>query len=136
MSDEPGKAKIHVDSDWKAEAEAAKEQLAAEEEAQQDQQRGPLPEPNVADLINMIATPAAMALGGYKTPDGKTMPPDLNVAKFHIDLLALLDDKTKGNLAAEESRQLSAIVHQLRMQFAGVVNGLANTTTAAPPRES
>ena len=136
MSDEPSKAKIHVDSDWKVEAEAAKEQLAAEEKVQQDQQRGPLPEPAVADLINMIAMPAAMALGGYKTPDGKTMPPDLNVAKFHIDLLALLEEKTKGNLPAEESRQLSAIVHQLHMQFAATVNHLGKDPTATPPEES
>ena len=136
MNDEPSQGRIHVDSDWKAEAEAAKEQFAAEEEAQQAEQRGPLPEPTVADLINMIAMPAAMALGGYKTPDGKTMPPDLNVAKFHIDLLAVLEEKTKGNLPAEESRQLSAIVHQLHMQFAATVNHLSKDPTAPPPKES
>ncbi len=136
MNDEPSQGKIHVDSDWKAEAEAAKEHLAAEEKAQQAQPRGPLPEPTVADLINMIAMPAAMALGGYKTPDGKTIPPDLDVAKFHIDMLALLEDKTKGNLPAEESRQLSAIVHQLHMQFAATVNHLTKDPTATPPEES
>ncbi|MCP4251489.1 MAG: DUF1844 domain-containing protein [bacterium] len=128
MSDEPGKGKIHVDSDWKAEAQAEKEKLAAEEQAAQTQ---PLPEPQVADLINMIAMPAAMALGGYRTPDGQTVPPDLNVAKFHIDMLGVLEVKTQGNLSDDESKALGGLLHQLRSQFADVVT--RGTAPAPPP---
>ncbi|MHC4066507.1 MAG: DUF1844 domain-containing protein [Planctomycetota bacterium] len=117
MSEEPTKGKIHVDSDWKSEAQSKKEQLAAEETAAAAEKRGPLGTPTVADLLNLIAMPAAMALGGYRTPDGQTVPPDMGVAKYHIDLLAVLEEKTKGNLAEEEARTLATLLHQLRMQF-------------------
>jgi hypothetical protein len=133
MSDDPSKSKIHVDSDWKAEAEAAKETLAAEEKADGGKHQQQLPDPTLADLINTIAMPAAMALGGYKTPDGKVMPPDLGAAKFHIDLLALLEEKTRGNVTDEESRQISHIVHQLRMQFTTMVTEIGKA--AAPAEE-
>ncbi len=125
MSDEPVPGKIHIDSDWKAEAQAEKEKLAAEETAARDQ---PLTEPQVADLINMIAMPAAMALGGYRTPEGQTVPPDLTVAKFHIDMLGVLETKTQGNLSDDESKALAGLLHQLRSQFAEVV-----TRGMAPP---
>ncbi len=130
MSDEPGQGKIHVDSDWKAEAQAEKEKLAAAEEAAQHQ---PMPEPQVADLINMIAMPAAMALGGYRTPEGQTVPPDFTVAKFHIDMLGVLEIKTQGNLTDDESKALGGLLHQLRSQFAEVVTrGMAPAPPAAP----
>ncbi|MCH7814379.1 MAG: DUF1844 domain-containing protein [Planctomycetes bacterium] len=133
MSDEPVPGKIHVDSDWKAEAQAEKEKLAAEEEAAQDQ---PVPEPQVADLINMIAMPAAMALGGYRTPEGQTVPPDLTVAKFHIDMLGVLETKTQGNLSEDEAKALAGLLHQLRSQFADVVTrGVAPPPPAPPPAD-
>ena len=133
MSDEPVPGKIHIDSDWKAEAHAEKEKLAAEESAAQDQ---PLPEPQVADLINMIAMPAAMALGGYRTPEGQTVPPDLTVAKFHIDMLGVLETKTQGNLSDDESKALAGLLHQLRSQFAEVVTrGMAPPPPPQPPAD-
>lgn len=131
MSEEPGKGKIHVDSDWKAEAQAKKEELAAEEKVSAGAKHGPLPMPTVADLLNMIAMPAAMALGGYRTPDGQTVPPDLAAAKYHIDLLSVLEEKTKGNLSEEESRTLSTLLHRFRMQFTDSVAQAPPTATAS-----
>ncbi len=132
MADDPNAGKIHIDSDWKAEAEAAKEHLAAEEQAEQEGGGEPLPDPTIADLVNMIAMPAAMALGGYKSPDGKMMPPDMGAAKYHIDLLAVLEEKTRGNVSEDESKQIAHIVHQMRMQFAAVVSELGKVATAPP----
>ncbi len=131
MSDEPSKGKIHVDSDWKAEAEEEKQRLAEEEAAAGDKPKGPLPDPTLADLVNVVAMPAAMAIGGYRTPDGQTMPPDLALAKYHIDMLGLLEEKTKGNLSAEESQMIGTVLHQLRMHFTEVVGGGG----VAPPPE-
>lgn len=121
MSDEPTKGKIHIDSDWKQEAEKEKERLAAEE-AQEKDKSGGLPKPTVADLLNVIAMPALMSLGGYRTPDGQVIPPDLGASRFHIDMLELLEEKTKGNLTEEESRQLGGLLHQLRTSFTAVVS--------------
>jgi len=128
MSAELPKGKIIVDSDWKAEAEAKKEQLAAEEQ-QQPGYGQPLPDPTFRDLINLIAMPAIMSLGGYRTPDGQVVPPDLQAAKYHIDLLGLLEDKTRSNLPQEEAQALARLLFELRSQFTEVVTHVA----AAPP---
>ena len=133
MSDEPGKAKIHVDSDWKMEAQAKKEELAAEEQSAAQTGSGPVPVPKMADLLNLIAMPAAMALGGYRTPDGQVVPPDFAAGKYHIDMLEVLAEKTKGNLTDEESRTLSTLLHQLRMQFTESVTQAASAAPA--PKE-
>jgi len=127
MSAEPPKGKIIVDSDWKAEAEAKKEQLAAEE--QQSNFGQPLPDPTFRDLINLIAMPAIMSMGGYRTPDGQVVPPDFQAAKYHIDLLGLLEDKTKSNLPPEEAQALARLLFELRSQFTEIVTHVA----AAPP---
>jgi hypothetical protein len=131
MGDEPGSSKIHVDSDWKAEAQEAKERLAAEERAAEAEMRAPGQEitPGLADLINIIATPAALGMGGYKTPDGQVIPPDFSLAKYHIDVLGVLEEKTKGNLSDDEAKMLKTVLHQLRMQFTEIVAA----ATAAPP---
>ena len=140
MGSEGEKSKIIIDSDWKAEAQAAKEQLAAEEKAAQQPDRQDLPAPTIGDLINLIATPAAMAIGGYQTPDGQTIPPDLQVAKYHIDLLEVLEAKTKGNISDEETKMLTTVLRELRGQFTNTVNlmmqasaGAGASTGAAPP---
>lgn len=135
MSEQPGQGKIHIDSDWKEEAERDKERLAAEEEAARGQERGPLPKPALADLLNMIAVPAVMAIGGYRTPEGKVMPPDLNLAKYHIDMLEVIEEKTKGNLSPEETKTLASVLHQLRMQFTAVATGQVPDLGQPPPKE-
>ncbi len=132
MSDEPSAGKIHIDSDWKAEAEASKEQLAAEEQERQASARGPVPDVAMADLINLLAMPAAMAVGGYATPEGQTVPPDLNAAKLYIDMLALLEEKTKGNLTPEETRQMGGVLHQLRLQYSAMVSEISKAAGAEP----
>ena len=135
MSGQPGQDKIHIDSDWKEEAERDKERLAAEEEAAQGEQRGPLPQPTLGDLLNMIAVPAVMAVGGYRTPEGKVMPPDLNLAKYHIDMLEVIKEKTEGNLSSEETKMLAGVLHQLRMQFTAVATGQVPDLGQPPPEE-
>jgi len=116
MSDKPDETpRIQVDDDWKAEAAREKEKLAAETE--DVGKREPLPEPTFAEVINMIAMQALVAIGGMSTPDGQRIPADLSVAKHHIDLLALLVEKTKGNLSEEEAKLLDGAIYELRMRF-------------------
>jgi hypothetical protein len=47
-------------------------------------------------------------------------PPDLMMAKHNIDLLNLLEEKTKGNRTAEEEQLLAHLLYQLRMSFVQV----------------
>lgn len=77
---------------------------------------GPPPPADFPSLVASLATGALMALGAYEE-EGKSAPPDLERAKYAIDLLEVLAAKTKGNLTSGEDRQLASILHQVRMAF-------------------
>lgn len=119
--------KIIVDSDWKQQAQAEKEKLRrAEQERQAKQQAAGSPDDADArpigftDITRMLATQALMYLGAIADPEtGKAMlAPDM--ARAYIDMLGILEEKTKGNLDEEESRELSMIANELRMNYVEV----------------
>lgn len=76
-----------------------------------------LPEPSFLALVDMLAGEAAMCLGLAQAPDGSTLPVDLDTARTMIDMLGMLDQKTKGNLTEEENNVLENVLAYLRMQF-------------------
>lgn len=67
-------------------------------------------------IIMSIASSAAMSLGLTPTPEGKTEI-DKNMARFNIDLLNILKDKTKNNLTEDESELLEHILRDLQLKF-------------------
>ena len=116
--------KIIVDEDWKQEAHKEKDILAAQEEAEkkdekqeEETSRGPLPEGNLAALISMLATQALFALGLLQIKGQEERKPDLEMAKYNIDMLQVLEEKTKGNLTKEEEAVLSNTLSELRMGY-------------------
>ncbi len=114
--------KIIVDEDWKAQAQKEKEVLKKEEELEhkveeKEQERPAMPEADFPGLISMITTQAYYALGVIGTEQDKERPPDLAIAKYNIDMLAIIDEKTKGNLTEDEAKLLESTLHQLRMIF-------------------
>lgn len=126
MADEQGKAKIHVDADWKSEAAQEKARLAEQEMSEQAGSAGEATgEANFMELINLLAMQAAIALGGYQGPGGERIPANPIAARFQIDLLEVLGKKTEGNLTDEESRVLSAVLHELRTHYVSVASGKA-----------
>lgn len=56
-------------------------------------------------------------LGQVAGPDGDKPTPNLAAAKQMIDILALLEVKTKGNLDESESKLLQSLLYDLRVQF-------------------
>jgi len=113
--------KIIVDEDWKQEAQKEKEILAAQEEAEkEEEQHGPLPEGNLAALISMLTTQALFALGLLQIKGQEERKPDLELAKYNIDMLQVLEEKTKGNLTKEEETVLSNTLNELRMGYVKV----------------
>jgi hypothetical protein len=117
--------KIIVDEDWKQEAQKEKEILAAQEESekkekQEEQPRGPLPEGNLAALISMLATQALFAMGLLQIKGQEGRKPDLELAKYNIDMLQVLENKTKGNLTKEEEAVLANTLNELRMGYVKV----------------
>ncbi|MGB2864622.1 MAG: DUF1844 domain-containing protein [Sedimentisphaerales bacterium] len=115
--------KIIVDEDWKQEAQKEKEILAAQEEAekkdepQEEKPRGPLPEGNLAALISMLTTQALFAMGLLQMKGQEERKPDLELAKYNIDMLQVLEEKTKGNLTEEEEAVLVNTLNELRMGY-------------------
>jgi Domain of unknown function (DUF1844) len=105
-----------------ARAAQAKAAASAAEQAY-NQTRGPqsphLPEASFLALIDMFAAEAAMNLGMAQAPDGSRTPVDLEAARHWIDMLGMLEAKTRGNLTEEEAGVLENVLAYLRMQFVG-----------------
>ncbi len=118
--------KIIVDEDWKKEAQREKEVLAAQEEAEkkkaeaQKARRGPLPEGDFAALISTLATQALFALGLLQVQGEEKREPDLELARYNIDMLETIEEKTKGNLTEQEKQVLENTLNQLRMGYVKV----------------
>ena len=82
-----------------------------------------------ASFINFlmsIASNAAASLGMMEHPVTGERGVDLPLAKHWIDVLGMLEEKTKGNLDPQEARILEGLLSDLRMQFVS----LTNTTPA------
>lgn len=131
--------KIHIDADWKAQAQAEKERLTREGESKQTagdagsaagggatgpgadaaagQSQQEIPPATFQTLLSTMISQALMYMGGIADPQtGKAMI-HLDAAKHSIDLLGILEEKTKGNLSDEESKLLSQALNELRMSF-------------------
>ena len=118
--------KIIIDEDWKKEAQREKEILAAQEEEEKKKKpeeklhRGPLPKGNLAALISMLTTQAFFAMGLLQVKGEEKREPDLELAKYNIDMLDTLEEKTKGNLTKEEKKVLDNTLSQVRMAYVEV----------------
>lgn len=119
--------KIFVDDDWKQEARQEKERLAQQEAQAKPEQ---LPEASFADLLNLVAIQAMVGLGLVSGPGGERMPPNLPVAKHFIDVMEVLEQKTRNNLTPEEQQLLQKVIHDMRMGFVELAKAVG---TAAPP---
>jgi len=109
--------KIIADTDWKAEAQREKERLAAELEAEKALKAEAAAESLFLELLDMLAQQAAIALGGAQTTDGRTIPASPALAKHLIDMIEMLETKTKGNLTKEESETIASLLSRLRWAF-------------------
>ena len=76
-----------------------------------------LPDASFQVLVSTFATQAAMALGQIPNPITNKPDEDLAQAKFAIDLLQVMDEKTQGNRTAEEDKFLQDCLYQLRMVY-------------------
>ncbi|RMG42367.1 MAG: DUF1844 domain-containing protein [Candidatus Dadabacteria bacterium] len=75
------------------------------------------PQVNFASFVMSLATQALMQLGEMTPPEGLQVDVDPEAAKQTIDILAMLEEKTKGNLDNNEAQLLEEILHNLRMGY-------------------
>ena len=76
-------------------------------------------------LIISLASSAVLAMGLEKNPQTDQYEKDLELARFNIDMLGLLKDKTRNNLNDEEARFLQAVIGDLQIKF-------VNASASAP----
>jgi len=118
-----------VDEEWKKQVEDERRRLAAQEQSQGRRQagaRGPAGEPggaakpSFAQFLSGLATQALMSLGELENPLTRRRELDLPQAQQTIDLLELLQEKTKGNLSPQEENFLTNVLHDLRLRYVRV----------------
>jgi Domain of unknown function (DUF1844) len=91
-----------------------------------------LPPMNFERLVQSIYMTALMQLGGM-TPEGEQPRVDILGARQSIDMLGVLEEKTKGNLTPEEQRLLDSALFELRMAFLEITQALARSAGPKTP---
>lgn len=140
--------KVFIDEDWKSrvqrEKEEARKRLEAEAEAKAKSAAaappaGPAPAmPGAPDaeaeegapfeatfdaLLQSLATQAIFALG-FIAQEGQQVMVNLDQAKFTIDIIAMLKEKTRGNLTLEETGGLDETLSELQRLFVARIHQL------------
>ena len=107
-----------------SEAETPKEQ--------EQEYRPPLPPATFDFLIFSLRAQAEMQLGlmYFGKPEEKPEP-DLELARHSIDMLGVLDQKTKGNLTLEEQRMLENSLTELRYRYVQVRDEVAQKKSSS-----
>jgi Domain of unknown function (DUF1844) len=101
------------------EQESGKGPTSAEGEAKREEEV--LPEINFSTFIISLSTQALMHLGEIPNPLSGAEERDVPVAKQMIDILGMLQEKTRGNLATGESKLIEDILFDLRMKYVEAV---------------
>ena len=102
-----------VDESWKDNID--KERVPDNAPAQEEQFS--IPEANFSFFITTLGMQASIALGDMPNPADNKPEQNLDQAKFLIDTLAVIEDKTKNNLTKEEEALLKNFLHELRMRY-------------------
>ena len=101
----------------KPQDEEGKKEETKEETKKDDAKRVPLPEVNFNSLIFSLSSSALFHLGEIADPQTGKKDKDLSLAKHSIDTIALLKEKTKGNLTDEEEKFLESILTDMRWRY-------------------
>ncbi|MGH7214956.1 MAG: DUF1844 domain-containing protein, partial [Tepidisphaeraceae bacterium] len=162
MADE--KPSLHIDTDWKKQAQEEKRRLAEQEEQRRAaaatrapsapvapipgtgtveptpsagaapagpagasgasataEGRGEMPVASLGSLVQSIVTQILFYLGDL-APRGGQPTLNLDLAKHNIDLLGVIEEKTKGNLTDDENRLIDAALYETRMRYVSVAS--------------
>ena len=159
---------LHIDTDWKKQAQEEKRRLAEEEQKRAAERErasattapiapGPsastgaaagaapsaapgrgrpgsvaaraagareMPEASFPTLVNSLMTQVLLYLGEL-APRGVEPQVNLDMAKFNIDLLGVLEEKAKGNLTPDEQKLLDTALYETRMRYVQVASQYA-----------
>ncbi|PIR65618.1 MAG: DUF1844 domain-containing protein [Candidatus Omnitrophica bacterium CG12_big_fil_rev_8_21_14_0_65_43_15] len=102
--------KKKIDESWKNSAE--KEKSVQNEPAPKQDFKMSFPV-----FVSSLGMQALAALGEMENPLTKKKELDLEQAKYMIEIIEILQEKTKGNLTSEESQMIEGLLYQLRMLY-------------------
>ena len=101
-------------------------ELNAGAEAQEEEESLPLPPPTFEFFVLSLKAQAEMAMGLIHFGEEKDRPkPDLRITRHSIDLLAMIAEKTKGNLTYDEQRLIENSLTELRFRYVQVAEAQA-----------
>ncbi|MCC6145901.1 MAG: DUF1844 domain-containing protein [Candidatus Hydrogenedentes bacterium] len=150
MADE--ERKIFIDEDWKAQVQREKEEARRKAEAARQAQETPaapvtampdagaaappegadgeeLPEGSVfLGLVSSLAAQTMYALGASAPQGAKEVMVDLDFAQYNLEILAMLKEKTAGNLTDEENTHLNTALAELQRLYMSLVQQLQEQT--------
>ncbi|OQX80931.1 MAG: hypothetical protein B6D56_03825 [Candidatus Omnitrophica bacterium 4484_70.1] len=101
--------KKKVDDDWKAQVEKEKREAESRKEVYR--------QPTFTVFLSSMSMQAMIALGRLENPLTKKIEKNLEQARFLIDTLGIIKEKTKGNLTKEEEDFLEESLFNLRMLY-------------------
>jgi hypothetical protein len=102
-----------IDESWKETAKKEKEEL----KHQEGKEEFAAPEPTYSFFITTLALQASISLGIIPNPADNKTETNLPQAKFLIDTITMVQEKTKNNLTKEETDLTANILYELRMNF-------------------
>jgi hypothetical protein len=132
----PGERKIIVDEDWKEQARREAEATQAAIDAERQQKQTAMPPASFTLLVQSLVTQALIALGQAENPLTGQRSPDLEMARFHIDMLGVLEEKTKGNLSRQEENFLRGWLFDLRLRYVQTASPPSDSTTSPQPEKN
>ena len=125
-----------VDEDWKRRAQAEKEVDAAKAAPPAPPGAAPAPgapprndarpHPMFGGLVESLASQALLYMGAVRDPMTGQVHQDLQQAQTMIEMLTMLEEKTRGNLVKEEAEMIKQVLDEVRMHFVRI-------TTPPPP---
>ena len=140
MAEQPS---LHIDSDWKKQAQEEKRRLAEEERkktaatppaapaaapaggapgrAPRGRGQRELPPAGIPTLVSQLLTQTLMYLGEVAAMGGEPIL-NFDMARHQVDTLAVLDAKTRGNLTEDEQKVLDTALYEAQTRFISVAS--------------
>ncbi len=90
---------------------------AGAEKAKEPSHEKSFPSLDFSSLIMSLASAALISLGRFPEPQSGRTIKDLDLAQQNIDIISMLEEKTKGNLNPQEKSLIENVLYELRIEF-------------------
>jgi hypothetical protein len=114
LFDESGKERPQEEAESSAAEEKPKIQESSPTEPKQESD---YPQVNFTNFVLSLSTSALFHFGDFPDPEGGKIEKNLPAAKQTIDILDMLNEKTKGNLNENENNLIQGVLYELKMRY-------------------